>query len=134
MYLEQPESIVLDPDTNGMQRINRNEPCEDAIEMQRTAETFAAAYFENDETVLRSLLTEDFSGSVELYSDPENAAQISKNSLAGLPDDNIENDVTCWLSYEFSGHEEADGAYVYLSMEVTKTPEGFRVKSYGSGQ
>lgn len=85
MYLEQPKSIVLDPDTNGMQRINRNEPCEDAIEMQRTAETFAAAYFENDETVLRSLLTDDFSGSVELYSDPENAAQISKNSLADCP-------------------------------------------------
>lgn len=134
MYLEQPGSIVLDPDTNGMQRINRNEPCEDAIELQRTAETFAAAYFENDETVLRSLLTDDFAGTVDLYSDPENASQIRKNSLAGLPDDNIEIGVTCWLSYEFSGHAEADGAYVYLSMEVTKTPEGFRIKSYGLEQ
>lgn len=134
MYLEQQEIISLDPDVNGMQRINSNEPCEDAVEMRRTAEAFAAAYFENDEAVLRSLLSEDFDGTVDLYSDPENAAQIRENDLAGLPDDNIENGVTCWLSYEISGHAEAEGAYVYLSMEVIRTPEGFRISSYGLEQ
>lgn len=134
MYLEQQEIISLDPDANGMQRINSNEPCEDAVEMRRTAEAFAAAYFENDEAVLRSLLSEDFDGTVDLYSDPENAAQIRENDLAGLPDDNIENGVTCWLSYEISGHAEAEGAYVYLSMEVIRTPEGFRISSYGLEQ
>lgn len=134
MYLEQAGTITLDPDANGMQRINSNEPCEDAVEMRRTVEAFAAAYFENDEAVLRSLLADDFDGTVDLYSDPENAAQIRENSLSGLPDDNIETGVTCWLSYEFGGHAEADGAYVYLSMEVTKTPEGFRIKSYGLEQ
>ncbi|MDE7200602.1 MAG: M56 family metallopeptidase [Lachnospiraceae bacterium] len=131
MYLEQLGIINLDPDVNGMQRINTGEPCEDAVEMRKTAETFATAYFENDETVLRSLLTEDFAGDAELYYYPENASQIEENYLAGLPDDNIEVGVTCWLSYEFSGHVESDGAYVYLSMEVTKTKDGFRIKSYG---
>ncbi|MDE7415756.1 MAG: M56 family metallopeptidase [Lachnospiraceae bacterium] len=131
MYLEQLGIITLDPDVNGMQRINSKEPCEDAVEMRKTAETFATAYFENDETVLRSLLTEDFAGDVELYYYPENAAQIEENYLGGLPNDNIEVGVTCWLSYEFSGHAESDGAYVYLSMQVTKTKDGFRIKSYG---
>ena len=102
--------------------------------MKTVAETFAAAYFENDEAVVRSLLTEDFAETVELYAYPENAAQIRENDLTGLPDDNIEIGVTCWLSYEFSGHVESDGAYVYLSMEVTKTEEGFRIKSYGLEQ
>lgn len=134
MYLEQQGSITLDPDANDMQRINNNEPCEDAIEMRRVVETFADAYFENDESVLRSFLSDDFTGTADLYSDPENAAQIRENNLAGLPDDNIENGVTCWLSYEFSGHVEADGAYAYLGMEVTKTPKGFRIKSYGLEQ
>ncbi len=134
MYLEQSGSIALNPDANGMQRVNSGELCEDAAAMKTIAETFAAAYFESDEAVVRSLLTEDFAETVELYSYPENAAQIRENNLAGLPDDNIEVGVTCWLSYEFSGHVESDGAYVYLSMEVTKTEEGFRIKSYGLEQ
>ncbi|MDE7275090.1 MAG: M56 family metallopeptidase [Lachnospiraceae bacterium] len=134
MYLEQLGVIDLDPDANGMQRINAGEPCEDAVEMRQTVETFAAAYFENDETVLRSLLTEDFAGTADLYPYPENAAQITENYLAGLPDDNIEIGVTCPLIYEFSGHAESDGAYVYLSMEVTRTEDGFRVRSYGLEQ
>lgn len=71
---------------------------------------------------------------MELYAYPENAAQIRENDLTGLPDDNVEVGVTCWLSYEFIGHVESDGAYVYLSMEVTKTEEGFRIKSYGLEQ
>ena len=79
-------------------------------------------------------MSEDFDGTVDLYSDPENAAQIMENDLAGLPDDNIENGVTCWLSYSIAGHVEADGVYAYLSMEVTKTPEGFRISSYGLEQ
>lgn len=134
MYLEQSGSIALNPDANGMQRVNSGELCEDAAAMKTVAETFAAAYFENDEAVVRSLLTEDFAETVELYAYPENAAQIRENDLTGLPDDNIEIGVTCWLSYEFSGHVESDGAYVYLSMEVTKTEEGFRIKSYGLEQ
>lgn len=134
MYLEQSGSIALNPDANGMQRVNSGELCEDAAAMKTIAETFAAAYFGNDEAVVRSLLTEDFAETVELYAYPENAAQIRENDLTGLPDDNIEVGVTCWLSYEFSGHVESDGAYVYLSMEVTKTEEGFRIKSYGLEQ
>ncbi len=134
MYLEQSGSIALNPDANGMQRVNSGELCEDAAAMKTIAETFAAAYFENDEAVVRSLLTEDFAETVELYAYPENAAQIRENDLTGLPDDNVEVGVTCWLSYEFSGHVESDGAYVYLSMEVTKTEEGFRIKSYGLEQ
>lgn len=134
MYLDSMENIVLDPDANGMQRINSGEPCEDAVAMRDVAETFAAAYFENDETVLRSLLTEDFAGTPELYYYPENAAQIRENYLAGLPDDNIEVGVSCWLSYEFSGHVESEGVYVYLSMDVIKTEDGFRIKSYGLEQ
>lgn len=134
MYLDQMENITLDPDINGMQRINSKEPCEDAVAMRNTAETFAAAYFENDEAMLRSLLSEDFAGTADLYDYPENAAQIRENYLAGLPDDNIETGVTCWLSYEFGGHAESDGAYVYLSMEVTKTEDGFRIRSYGLEQ
>ena len=134
MYLEQSGSIALNPDANGMQRVNSGELCEDAAAMNTIAETFAAAYFENDEAVVRSLLTEDFAETVELYAYPENAAQIRENDLTGLPDDNVEVGVTCWLSYEFSGHVESDGAYVYLSMEVTKTEEGFRIKSYGLEQ
>lgn len=122
---------------NGMyyfDEINSKESCEDAVAMRNTAETFAAAYFENDEAVLRSLLSEDFAGTADLYDYPENAAQIRENYLAGLPDDNIETGVTCWLSYEFGGHAESDGAYVYLSMEVTKTKDGFRIRSYGLEQ
>lgn len=129
MYFENHETIALDPDANGMQ--NDGEMSEDAEEMTRTAKAFAAAYFQNDTESLRSYLSEDFEGSMEAYPYPEAAGQIEGTYISGLPEGNLETGVCCALSYEFKGNAEADEALTYLDMEMIKTQQGFKIKSYG---
>ena len=131
MYFDNRESFSLDPKENNMQAVNSGEPCEDAVEITKTARVFADAYFENDEETLRALLTEDFEERIELYAYPEQAGQIREEYIGGnLPDDNVAVGITCYVFYEFSGHAQTGDAPVYLSMEMTKTEEGFRVKRY----
>lgn len=133
MYFDNRESISLDPEVNHMQAVNSGEPCEDAVEITRTIRAFADAYFGNDEAALRGLLTEDFEGEPEMYAYPGQADQIWVNHIGGrgIPDENIAVGVTCYVYYEFGGHAEAGDALAYLSMQVTKTEEGFRVRWYG---
>lgn len=129
MYFANHETINLDPDINGMQ--NDGELSEDAREMTKTAEEFAAAYFQNDMESFRLYLAEDFEGSAEAYPYPEAAGQIEGTYISGLPEGNLEIGVCCALSYEFKGNPEADETLTYLDMEMVKTQQGFKIKSYG---
>lgn len=133
MYFDNRESFSLDPEVNNMQEVNSGEPCEDAVEITRTARAFADAYFGNDEETLRGLLIENFEGEAEMYAYPEQAEQIWENHIGGrgIPDENVAVGVTCYVYYEFGGHAEAGDALAYLSMQMTKTEEGFRVRWYG---
>ena len=118
---------------NHMQAVNSGEPCEDAMEITRTARAFADAYFGNDADALRGLLAEDFEGTAEMYPYPEQAGQIREAFIGGrgIPDENIDIGVTCHVFYKFEGHAETGEALAYLTMEMTKTEEGFRIKWYG---
>lgn len=133
MYFDNRETCSLDPEENHMQAVNSGEPCEDAVEITRTARAFADAYFGNDEDALRGLLTEDFEGTAEMYAYPEQAGQIREAFIGGrgIPNENIDVGVTCHVFYKFEGHAETGEALAYLSMEMTKTEEGFRIKWYG---
>lgn len=133
MYFDNRESFSLDPEVNHMQAVNSGEPCGDALEITRTVRAFADAYFANDEETLRGLLTEDFEGEAEMYAYPEQAEQIRENHIGGrgMPNENVAVGVTCYVYYEFGGHAETGDALAYLSMQMTKTQAGFRVRWYG---
>ncbi len=133
MYFDNRESFSLDPEANAMQAVNSGEPCADAVAIADTIRDFADAYFGNDADTLRGLLTEDFEGRVEMYAYPEQADQIWESYIGGrgMPDENVEVGVTCYVFYEFGGHAETGEALAYLSLQMTKTEEGFRVRWYG---
>ncbi len=133
MYFDNRESFSLDPEVNAMQAVNSGEPCEDAVAIADTIRTFADAYFGNDADTLRGLLTEDFEGRVEMYAYPEQAGQIWESYIGGrgMPDENVAVGVTCYVFYKFGGHAETGEALAYLSLQMTKTEEGFRVRWYG---
>ena len=134
MYFDNRETCSLDPEENHMQAVNSGEPCEDAVEITRTARAFADAYFENDADALRGLLTEDFEGTAEMYPYPEQAGQIREAFIGGrgIPNENVDVGVTCHVFYKFEGHAETGEALAYLTMQMTKTEEGFRIKWYGT--
>lgn len=133
MYFDNRESFSLDPEANAMQAVNSGEPCADAVAIADTIRDFADAYFGNDADTLRGLLTEDFEGRVEMYAYPEQADQIWESYIGGrgMPDENVEVGVTCYVFYEFGGHAETGEALAHLSLQMTKTEEGFRVRWYG---
>lgn len=131
MFFNDHETISLDPAQNNMERLNSGEPSEDAVEMKQTLEAFAAAYFHNDEETLRSYLIEDYEGSIDLYPYPEQAGEIEEMYISELPDGNLPVGACCFVSYEFSGNVEADGELTYLSAEMLKTDQGWKISFYG---
>ena len=131
MFFNEHETISLDPDANGMEKENSGELSEDAAAMRQGVEAFAEAYFQNDEETLKAYLSENFEGRIDFYPYPEQAEQIEGLYISGLPDGELPAGVICYVSYEFSGNVEMDAALSYLSMEMEKTEQGWRILSYG---
>lgn len=131
MFFEDHETISLDPDANGMGPENSGELSEDGAAMRQVIEAFAEAYFQNDGEALCGYLAEGFEGNPDFYPYPEKAGEIEELYLSGVPQGDVPVGVVCYVSYEFSGNAETDGAYSYLSMEVEKTGQGWKVLSYG---
>ncbi len=131
MFFEDYGTISLDPYANGMGPENSGELSEDGMAMRQIIEAFAEAYFKNDEEALRGYLAEGFEGNPDFYPYPERAEEIEELYLSGVPEGDVPVGVVCYVSYEFSGNAETDDAYSYLSMEVEKTGQGWKVLSYG---
>lgn len=131
MFFEDYGTISLDPYANGMGPENSGELSEDGMAMRQIIEAFAEAYFKNDEEALRGYLAEGFEGNPDFYPYPERAEEIEELYLSGVPEGNVPVGVVCYVSYEFSGNMEMDDAYSYLSMEVEKTGQGWKILSYG---
>lgn len=131
MFFNDYDTILLDPEVNGMGRENSGQPSEDAIAMRQLAEGFAEAYFQGDEEKLKAYLSEGYEGGMDLYPYPEQAEQVEELFISGLPDGELDVGVICFVSYEFSGNAETDGSLSYLSIEMEKTGQGWRVLSYG---
>lgn len=130
MFFNEHETIILDPVANGMERENNGGLSEDAIAMEQCVEGFVQAYFHNDEETLKTYLSESFEGEAEFYPYPGQADQIEGHYISGLPEGELPEGVICYVSYEYSGDAETD-AYRYLSMEMEKTEQGWKVLSYG---
>ncbi len=131
MFFEDHETITLDPDANGMGPENNGEPSKDGAAMRQVVETFAKAYFQNDEETLRGYLAEGFEGNPDFYPYPQQAGEMEGQYIAGVPEGDVPVGVICYVSYEFSGNAETEDAYSYLSMEMEKTGQGWKVLSYG---
>lgn len=80
---------------------------------------------------MKAYLSEGYEGGMDLYPYPEQAEQVEELFISGLPDGELDVGVICFVSYEFSGNAETDGSLSYLSIEMEKTGQGWRVLSYG---
>ncbi len=131
MFFEDHETIILDPDANGMGPENNGEPSKDGMALRQAVEAFADAYFQNDQEALAAYLADGFAGRVEGYPYPEQAEQIEGLYISGLPEGEAPDGIICNIFYEFSGNVETDDAYSYLSMEIEKTGQGWKILNYG---
>ena len=89
------------------------------------AAKFAEAYFAGDTEGLKACLSGSFVGNFELYSGDGSAVVV--NAIKGLSD--VDAD-PCTASVEFKESADSDH-YLYLSIELVRESDGWKVLSYG---
>ena len=96
--------------------------------------SFASAYVDGDEETLHSYLTEDYSGTVEIYSvgRPRIVGARGFDSLQDVF--SVEEGVVYPVRVEFMDDMEVPGknedVYACLSMEAVKTLNGWRIRAF----
>lgn len=89
---------------------------------------FVEAYFHGDTETLRTFLDDSYTGDIEVY---EGSAEISDITIKGL--DNLTGKVSgdmCTVSAEFK-ENSADDSFQYLTIELVKEEDGWKVAFYG---
>lgn len=90
-------------------------------------EQFSSAYFTGDTRRMRELLADSFSGTVEAYGGSQDYVV---NREIGSPEAVMQVGDTLTAVVEFKESAESD-SYTYLTMELVKQEDDWKVQSYG---
>lgn len=102
---------------------------EDAEEIQDIAEKFSAAYFSGDMEEIKKYLTDPYDWDIEVYSNPEKSADISVIAIKGISDVGNKNvDDVCVISIQY---KQSDDMGQFLTIELIKKSEGWKIQFYG---
>lgn len=101
----------------------------DRVEISNTAELFSEAYFLGSVEAMKQYLVEPYTQRIETYSGPDTVVVLGNQ---GMLSDMGEKQVgdTQVVSYAFKESPTAD-SYTYLTMELVKQEDGWKVKFYG---
>lgn len=102
---------------------------EDALGLADAVEGFARAYFYGTPEELTPYLADDYTGSVTVYTGPDTALLVGYGR--GLPSvgQTQVGDMRT-VSYAFKESAEVD-SYTYLTLELVKQENGWRIRFYG---
>lgn len=95
--------------------------------LSRTAEAFAAAYFDGDADALRTYLAATFEGDAETYPGPGKAELLAVRGLG--TDEALAVGSERELSVEF--RDSTEDSYTYLTLSLVKQEDGWKVQAYG---
>lgn len=103
---------------------------EDAVEISDVSVAFAGAYFAGDKEEMRKYLADSYEGDIDVYSDGD-AGPEGMMALKGLEDvgEAAVGD-THIISLECSMAGMGEGL-LYLTLEVERQEEGWKILSYG---
>lgn len=103
---------------------------EDALEIMRVANEFAGAYFGGDQERIRDFLADSYDGEIEVYTDTDREV-TGMTAIKGL--ENMEESEigdTKEISMECSMSNTGEGL-LYLTLEMVKQEDGWKVEFYG---
>lgn len=105
---------------------------EDRKIVYEIAKEFSEAYFQGDSETIKKYLVEDYSGTLDTYTDSRESKgteTVSINEIKGLADVGDETGVTYTVQAEFlpAGEE----SLFYLFMDFEKQEGGWRIRTYG---
>ncbi len=112
------------------QQQNVNGLSEDAKAVEQVVTGFYRAYFAGDIDVFKQYLVRPYEWGPEcLYDSTSDIGISAVKGLEEIGDKNIGD--TCSVSVEYLDYEESDDAYRYLTVELIKTEDGWKIYSYG---
>lgn len=100
----------------------------DAAAITEVVTAFSDAYFAGDEETLKTYLTEPDTSDIEVYADAETVTDISAPDLSAVSDKQVGDVET--VSLQFRPSPDAD-SFQYLTMELVKQDDGWKVQFYG---
>lgn len=96
------------------------------------AKEFSEAYFQGDSETIKKYLVEDYSGTLDTYTDSRESKgteTVSINEIKGLADVGDETGVTYTVQAEFL--PAGEDSLFYLFMDFEKQEGGWRIRTYG---
>ncbi|MCI9080067.1 MAG: hypothetical protein HFH68_14350 [Lachnospiraceae bacterium] len=103
---------------------------ENMLDIQKVIYGFASAYFEGNRKIVKKYVYK--TNDLEVYTDFYDTAEVYISCLKGLEDIQAGKKINkVNVSLEFLDLLISDDSYMYLSMELIKTKNGWRVKNYG---
>ena len=105
---------------------------EDRKIVYEIAKEFSEAYIQGDSETIKKYLVEDYSGTLDTYTDSRESKgteTVSINEIKGLADVGDETGVTYTVQAEFL--PEGEDSLFYLFMEFEKQEGGWRIRTYG---
>lgn len=103
---------------------------EDAVEISNVSNAFALAYFAGEKEEMRKYLADSYEGDLDVYSDADTelVGMMALNGVEDIADAQIGDTHTVSLVCDMAGTGE--GLW-YLTLEVMKQEEGWKILSYG---
>lgn len=105
---------------------------EDRKIVYEIAKEFSEAYFQGDSETIKKYLVEDYSGTLDTYTDSRESKgteTVSINEIKGLADVGDETGVTYTVQAEFL--PAGEDSLFYLFMDFEKQEGGWRIRTYG---
>lgn len=105
---------------------------EDRKIVYEIAKEFSEAYFQGDSETIKKYLVEDYSGTLDTYTDSRESKgteTVSINEIKGLSDVGDETGVTYTVQAEFL--PAGEDSLFYLFMDFEKQEGGWRIRTYG---
>ena len=105
---------------------------EDRNIVYEIAKEFSEAYFQGDSETIKKYLVEDYSGTLDTYTDSREAKgteTVSINEIKGISDVGDETGVTYTVQAEFL--PAGEDSLFYLFMDFEKQEGGWRIRTYG---
>lgn len=128
---DDPESFGAAPLAGGehdMPAVATPSPADDSAEISRIVEAFAEAYYTDDVRTLKSLLTDPFEGEVYTHNGSGVWSDLKLKGLSEMGE--LELGTVLEVSLEHRDSEFED-MLVYMTIELVKQPDGWKISSYG---
>lgn len=120
------DTETIEPETEESHSLSK-----DAQDIEIIATHFISAYFSGNSEALKEFLVTPYEWSIDIYSDPQNAPDLSSVVLSGISNITEKNiDDICVVYAQYKDNNSSDHVQ-NLTIEFIKKEDGWKIQFYG---